>query len=118
MVAVTMGATPHPLRRRSDPARPLPWWVPVLLIGVGLGLSVLGWATTLRLDATEDVARSAAQDAGTAQQHETAAEEAARAARAERDALAAIVVQRCDTGQIRDVQLCDAARGVWTRPGR
>lgn len=108
MVAVPIPVPrPRPVR---DPARPLGVWVPVVLVVAGVLLSLLGWATADRLAAVEESAQRANTSAAVEQWDAATAEVRAQQATNERNALAALVVYRCDTGQITDPGLCDAAR--------
>lgn len=109
MVAMTAPARRPPQRLR-DPARPLGAWNPVLIVSAGILASLLAWATGARLDGLTASAERNAVAAATEQWTATKAEVRATTIANEAGALAAIVVQRCDTGQIRDAQLCDAAR--------
>lgn len=110
MVATAIpGPRPRPVR---DPVRPVPGWVSPLLVGVGITLSILGWATADRLAAIEESAQRNATSAAVSERHEELAEVARVTAQDQRDALRALVVWRCDTGQITDPGLCEAARAI------
>ena len=104
------------LRPARNPTRPVGRWVLVAILAAGLALSVLGWVITSRLAATERAAASLARQVAVAERSEEIADARADLATVQRDALAALVLYRCDTSQIRDVQLCEAARGVWHLP--
>lgn len=108
MVAVPI-RVPRP-RPAPDPARPLGAWVPVCLVGLGVMLSLLGWATGARVDAVTESAERAGTSAAVEQWEAAQADVRAQRAANERDGLAALVVYRCDTGTITDPGLCDTAR--------
>lgn len=100
---------PLPRRRPlADPVVPFPRWRVVAIVALGLLLSAAGWWGYGKVDAAQDeahrlaaVATAEARDADMAQLQGN-----------EGRALASIVVYRCDTSQIRDVQLCDTARKI------
>ncbi len=111
---VTMAAAvPHQRRRPADPAAPVGWWVPVVLVAAGVALSVVGWIGSAELAGAQDAAAAARSVTAAAVRDEQLADDREARARAQRDALAALVVYRCDTGSIRDEYLCQAARGTW-----
>ncbi len=107
MVAMTAGPRFRPAR---DPARPIGSWVPVLLVAAGIMLSLLGWATSDRLAALQSSAERSAVYGASQQWRAVQAEVRATTSANEAGALAALVVYRCDTGQITDPQTCEAAR--------
>jgi type II secretory pathway pseudopilin PulG len=109
---VTVAARiPH----RRDPVRPAGRLTVVGILAAGAALSVLGWTFAAHLGEAEQDAATAQRITQAAVRDEQLAESEAARAGAQRDALAALVVYRCDTGQITDEQLCLAARGQWHR---
>lgn len=111
-----MVAVPIPARRHRpvrDPVRPPSWLTSVALVAAGFVLSLLGWVTGARVDAITESATRNGQAAAVEQWQAAEAEALAARTADQRDALAALVVYRCDTGQITDGQLCEAARRLW-----
>jgi hypothetical protein len=113
MVAMTVGQ-PRGIRLRParDPARPVGAWLPVALVTLGIALSLLGWATADRLGQLQDSAQRNATSASVSERQASLADLRADLTADQRDGLRALVVHRCDTGQVRDAQLCDAARKI------
>lgn len=112
MVAMTAPGSVRQLRPARDPVRPLGAWLPVLLVGSGIMLSLLGWATASRLELAQESAVRTSTSAVVSQREALLADRQLVHVQDQRDGLRAIVVHRCDTEQIRDVQLCDAARAI------
>lgn len=106
-------AIPAPRSRPvRDPVRPVGRGVTAALLAVGVGLSLLGWATAARLTAVQESAERASTSAAVSERHEVLADGELERAQDQRDGLRALVVFRCDTGQITDDNLCDAARRI------
>jgi hypothetical protein len=114
MVAMTAPVTVgvRQLRPARDPVRPVGAWLPALLVAAGILLSLLGWATGARLDALQESADRANASAAVEQWEAAKAEALTARTASQRDALAALVVYRCDTGQITDPGLCEPAREI------
>lgn len=95
---------PRP-RSPRDVVRPVPRLVLVAIVLAGVALSAAGWLLYGHVRAAEEAAGAAAvQTRITVWERDTIGNEA--------NALSALVVHRCDTGQIRDRQVCDAARAL------